>query len=247
MQRSVNSFADFLDERSTPLRVWWRDDDAGGLCPNLVQLVSISERANVPIAMAAVPNWLTSECADRLRASGIVTVLQHGWRHHDHARAGDKRVEIGGGAQQEKMLHTLLSGRSILASYCTELFCPVLVPPWNRIDDRFLPELSAIGYVGISTHRDDRRGQNHGMVHINTHVDVIDWRRGRRFIGYRAVVEELLLASERWPDEPIGLLTHHAAMDQSAIAEVGKIVLELQRHENVVWCDARTMFGEKAA
>src|SRR6185369_17023989 len=62
-----------------------------------------------------------------------------------------------------------------------------------------------------------------GLLQVNVHVDIIDWRGGRQFAGDAAVIGALVAAMrQRRGDrsstgpEPIGLLTHHLVMDESA-------------------------------
>jgi hypothetical protein len=55
-------------------------------------------------------------------------------------------------------------------------------------------------------------------LQVNTHVDLIDWRR-RCFVGEDAALAALgqsLMASRTGTDEPIGILSHHLAMDEGA-------------------------------
>jgi hypothetical protein len=49
---------------------------------------------------------------------------------------------------------------------------------------------------------------------VNAHVDIVDWRHGRRFIGEARALELAMkgLAS----GEPVGFLTHHAVHDAAA-------------------------------
>jgi hypothetical protein len=98
------------------------------------------------------------------------------------------------------------------------LVLPVLVPPWNRIAPGLVPALPEIGFRGLSTFgiRPQRRLVP-GWVQVNTHIDLIDWR-ARRFAGIETVLGAFAqaLAAARASDEPIGLLSHHLAMDEAA-------------------------------
>jgi hypothetical protein len=96
---------------------------------------------------------------------------------------------------------------------------PVLVPPWNRIAPGLVPALPEIGFRGLSTFGAHPRTRlASGWVQVNTHIDLIDWRT-RRFAGVEAVMGAFLhgLAAMRaGPGEPLGLLSHHLAMDEPA-------------------------------
>jgi hypothetical protein len=57
-----------------------------------------------------------------------------------------------------------------------------------------------------------------GWVQVNTHIDLIDWRL-RRFVGAEAVLgafAQALASSRTESSEPVGLLSHHLAMDEAA-------------------------------
>ena len=57
----------------------------------------------------------------------------------------------------------------------------------------------------------------HGYAHVNnTHLDLIDWKGGRGFIGIEAALDTMVRAlqmSRTSTGEPVGLLSHHLAMD----------------------------------
>jgi hypothetical protein len=58
-----------------------------------------------------------------------------------------------------------------------------------------------------------------GLAQINTHVDLIDWRGGRGFVGVEAALGALIAAlviARTQSGEPVGLLSHHLAMDEAA-------------------------------
>jgi hypothetical protein len=54
---------------------------------------------------------------------------------------------------------------------------------------------------------------------INTHLDLVDWKGGRGFVGQEAalaVLVEALAAARAGADGPVGVLSHHLAMDEPA-------------------------------
>ena len=70
--------------------LWWRDDDAVALSGRLDELLSIA--GEIPLALAVIPAQAELALAARLDASPrpAIRVLQHGWRHRDHAAGGKK-------------------------------------------------------------------------------------------------------------------------------------------------------------
>jgi hypothetical protein len=84
-----------------------------------------------------------------------------------------------------------------------------------------LPE---IGFKGLSTYGPRRRPRPaRGLLEINTHVDLIDWKGGRGFVGESTALDLLVSALTRARTasppasaEPAGVLSHHLAMDGKA-------------------------------
>jgi len=102
----------------------------------------------------------------------------------------------------------------------------VMVPPWNRIAPALVPTLPEIGFSGLSTFgRRQRARPVRGLLQVNTHVDLINWQaktdsKGRRgFVGEEVALAALIGAlsyARKETAEPVGLLSHHLAMDGGA-------------------------------
>jgi len=198
--------------------LWWRDDDAAEATPALDRLLALQRIHEVPLALAVVPASATPALAERLAQAPGIDLLQHGYAHTNHAPAGDKKAELGAHRPAMIVLGELGTGWMALERLFGPRVLPVLVPPWNRIAPGLVPALPEIGYRGLSTFGIRRRvSPVSGLVQVNTHVDLIDWRT-RRFAGIETVLAVFVqaLASSRISGEPIGLLSHHLAMDEAA-------------------------------
>jgi hypothetical protein len=225
------------------IRVWWRDDDAGRDHPRLDRLLELALRRGLPVALAVVPLWLDAEAQARIAASPHVSVLQHGFAHRNHAPAGAKSCELGGRAIAA-IEAELAEGQAILVDAFGASFLAVLVPPWNRIDPQLVRRLSACGFCGLSTF--GRRGAPDaaaGVTRINTHLDPIDWRGERVFVGEVAALERLIAVLD--PDEPIGILSHHLAMDEPGWQFLDQLLGVLAAHPAALLCSARDLFAEE--
>ena len=200
--------------------LWWRDDDAVDVGPALDRLLDLHRETVAPLALAVVPAQATTALAQRLAAEPGVDVLQHGYAHTNHATPPDKKIELGLQRPAMIVLGDLGTGWLALERLFAAQALPVMVPPWNRIAEILVPTLPEIGYRGLSTFGPRKRAEPvRGFRQINTHLDLIDWKAGGGFVGEKvaltALVEALTRSRSR-DGEPIGLLSHHLAMDGGA-------------------------------
>ena len=95
----------------------------------------------------------------------------------------------------------------------TEVEADEAIRPDSTVET--LAKLPAIGIRGVSGY--GARGNAEpapGLRQVNTHVDIMAWRQGKRFIGED---EALRLAFKSLStEEPLGWLTHHAVHDAGA-------------------------------
>jgi hypothetical protein len=192
---------------------WWRDDDAGAVSPEVKRLLGLSKTKAVPLALAVVPEAAEPELFRLLHAG--VSVIQHGTDHRNRGAPGEKKTEYPAGEAIEAALGRVSDGFGRLRTFTGARFVPVLAPPWNRVRKDLLKKLPAIGLRGLSTYGARTTAEPApNLRQVNTHVDIVAWRRGRRFVG---ADEALAKALQHLPgDEPLGWLTHHAAHDAAA-------------------------------
>lgn len=231
---------DAWQELGRPATFWWRDDDAAGDDPRLARLLALAR--GLPIALAVVPAAVAPALAARLMETPSVSVIQHGWCHANHAPAGEKRAELGAHRPLAVMTAELAAGSQRLKAFFGTRALPVLAPPWNRIAEALLPRLPALGFAALSTYGARRAlSPAPGLVQINAHIDLIDWRGSGTFVGTGAALAQIVthLARRRRGEvdavEPTGLLTHHLKHDGSAEAFLGALIDRLGRHEAVRW------------
>lgn len=200
--------------------LWWRDDDAVDAGPALDRLLAIARDTAAPLSLAVVPAKAVTALADRIAGEPGVDVLQHGYSHANHAVAPEKKVELGLERPAMLVLGELGTGRLALERLFAARALPVIVPPWNRIAPALVPALPEIGYRGLSTFGPRPRAfPVRGLRQVNTHVDLIDWKAGGAFVGEAAALQALVAALTRSREgeaEPVGLLSHHLAMDGGA-------------------------------
>jgi hypothetical protein len=242
--RELEASLDACAGRGEAIRLWWRDDDAGRDRPELERLIELAERRDLPLALAVVPLWLEAPVQALIAASASTTVLQHGFAHANHASPGEKPIEFGG-RDLATIAGELSEGRSLLIDAFGALCLAVLVPPWNRLDPGVIERLTACGFTGLSTF--GRRAGTEaapGLVQINAHLDPIDWRGSRLFVGESAALERLCALLD--PDEPIGILSHHLAMDEPGWSFLERLLEVLESHPAARLCAAGELFAAQA-
>ena len=236
--------------------IWWRDDDAGAPCPALERLLALAAASRAPLALAAIPARVEPALAELLDSSAVdVVVLQHGYAHSNHAAAGAKKCELVGPAARPAILNELRQGRSRLDSVFGSRFRPVLVPPWNRIDADLTRQLPALGFTGLSAYKArPKPTPAAGLQQVNCHLDILQWRPQRCFLGTPAALALLTghLAARRQgeadPDEPSGILSHHQVHDKATWDFLAALLDRLARHPAVRLLSAAEIFaGEGTA
>jgi hypothetical protein len=236
-------WADLIDEldrwavAGRVATLWWRDDDAIAPTPQLGRLLRVA--AGVPLALAVIPALAGAGLAATLADAPCVAVLQHGWRHVNHALHG-KKSEFPGDRSAAEVVEELAAGKARLVALFGSRPLPVLVPPWNRFAGEFLPLLPRLGFTAISA-TPSRTVMPPGLAALDVQVDPVAWRGDRGFVGEAAALGTLVgqLRARRLgiepAERPIGLLTHHLVTDGPTEAFVEHLIALAGAHRAVRW------------
>ncbi len=251
--RGLNDELDRWGEAGLGASLWWRDDDAAGPSPSLDRLLSLHRRTGAPLALAVIPARAEAATAERVAGEAAIDALQHGYAHTNHAPPDARKAELADRRETAGMVAELRDGWRRIERLFGDRALAVLVPPWNRIAAALVAHLGAAGYVGLSTY--GARNGTHaacGVVQVNTHIDIIDWRGSRGFVGDDAALGMAIahLAARRAGaadrDEPTGLLTHHLVHDAAAWRFVDTFIAATRGHAAARWIGAREAFHPSA-
>jgi len=222
--------------------LWWRDDDAVTVTPQLGNLLRLA--GEVPVALAVIPALARPELATTLDSMPLVAVLQHGWQHANRAPNG-KKSEYPQGRCAAAVAAEIGAGQARLKALFGRRAVAALAPPWNRFAGEFLPLLPANGIAGISTMvSPSGAALPPGLVAIDVHVDLVAWHGDRGFIGAAAALGGLvghLRANRLGPAAsagPIGILTHHLVMDGPTAGFLDRLIELTRTHAAVHWATA---------
>jgi hypothetical protein len=214
---AVRAELDVWTARRRPALFWWRDDDAVDVNPRLRAMVALSEAHDLTVGLSAIPARVTARLADFVAGSQAVEILVHGLRHENHAGPARAKRELGGDVALDSVLLDAATGLRLARARFGSKCLPVLVPPWNRMTARAVVHLPKLGFRGLSTWKPrEAKHPAPGLVQVNAHLDLIDWRHGRT-LKSESEIAGLLLRKLRWrraakgrAEEPLGVLTHHA-------------------------------------
>ena len=223
--------------------LWWRDDDAVEPSPALSRLLGLRP-PGCPLGLAVIPAAAKTSLAAELTEVVEVDVLVHGFAHANHAGPGERKSEYPAG---RIALDELRRGRERLEDLFGERVLPVFVPPWNRMGEDAAAALPAAGYRVLSGYRGRPAGP---LPRLDTHVDLVDWRGGRRFAGAGTVLAALAaaLAARRGASDPrpIGVLTHHLAHDAAAWSFLEDFLAWGEDAPGVRWVRPRDALRDRA-
>lgn len=249
MWRELEKELDTWDATGKTATLWWRDDDATRVTPALERLLTIAAEHDIPVCLAVIPQQAQPDLQSLLERAPGTEVAVHGFSHQNHAGPEEKKCELAESRPLSDMISQLAEGLDALTKLAEDRTLPVLVPPWNRVASLLIPELHALGFRGLSTYGERRSEEPAtGLTQMNCHVDPIDWRGSRDFIGTPATLDMFVrhLSRRRAGDadasEPTGLLTHHAVWTSEAFSFLDTLFARTRRHPAVRWMAAGNIF-----
>ena len=252
MNKPWQDFADEIarcHDAGRAVDFWWRDDDAGEPHAAFMRLSTLAAQSRVPLGLAVIPQRAQPELFAALDDG--TAVLQHGVDHRNRAPHGEKPSEFPASEAIEVALGRVVEGAERLAALAGARLLPVLVPPWNRFSQRLLGALPHRGIHGYSAFGPRASAEPMpGLRQMNTHVDIIAWKRGRTFVGAeRALSEAASHLAKRRTDavdatEPTGWLTHHERHDAAAWGFLAELFEFSRRQAGVRWLHPRELFAQ---
>jgi hypothetical protein len=223
-----------LDAAPRPVAFFFRDDDAGWDDDGLFALLDLFARHSAPIDLAAIPSALTRGLAASLRARmeggpGLLAVHQHGFAHLNHEPEGRRKCEFGEARGWALQQSDIESGRRVLCDLFGRPVSPVFTPPWNRCTAVTGECLLRAGFRVLS--RDSTAGRL-GLEGLFELPVTVDWFAKRK--GVRLSPDELgaSLAAAAGTAAPVGVMFHHAPMDEDERRRAGELLALLTSHRN---------------
>jgi hypothetical protein len=225
-------------------RLWLRDDDAVAPTAALERLLDITGRHALAVTVAIIPAASGPALAARLAETPNAIPVVHGWRHMNHALPPARKQELGPDRPRCDVLSDLSHAIHRMVELYGDRLLPLLVPPWNRMDQSLLPLLSDLGYIGVSGFRS--HPASGGCPVVNTQIDIIDWRATRGGRDHAVLAAELAeeLAAARPIGGAIGILTHHLDHDEVCWSFLERLFELTGAHPACRWLDPASLIGK---
>lgn len=227
-----------LDAAPDKILFFFRDDDAGWEDRRLLTLLSLFEHLALPLDLAVIPQALTPELAKKLRsrveaAPERLSLHQHGFAHVNHEVNG-RKCEFGPSRNFAEQLRDILEGKQIVERHFGDLAAPFFTPPWNRCTETTGRALLEAGFKVLSRDATAPPLYLPGLQEINITVDWFAKRKGNKELrASRTEFGELLAHAVRAAgDKPLGLMFHHAPMDDEEQAAASELLFLLATHSN---------------
>lgn len=229
---------------ATP-QIWWRDDDAFRETAPLRRLRELLSQET--LVLAVVPGRLQDDLVRSLETWPRVAVIQHGWKHQNHAEAGAPPSEYPPDRLQTEVEDELARGRLTLIDAFQARFHPVFVPPWHRCAPWILHKARALGFERVSGQAPPFPLLGHGYPgEVNIEIDISDWTREGRFVGAGRLASQIcrsLRLRREWSawDAPVGILSHHQRLVHEDFQLLAELIAHLRGH-GVHWVSADWLF-----
>jgi hypothetical protein len=223
MVRWLDPVAEALDASPAPVPFFFRDDDVGWRTDQLRPLVDRFAHDGMPLDLAVIPHALRPGLARQLRARAGdgLGLHQHGLAHVNHEPEGRKQ-EFGPARSRGVQLRDIEAGRRLLEEKLGDVLAPIFTPPWNRCTADTGHCLAELGFTVLSR---EARAEPLGVPGLRELPVRIDWSRltGEELVGR--------LVAAVGSGEPVGVMFHHAEMDDHAINRAGELLAVVAGHE----------------
>jgi len=221
-----------LSTAQGPVAFFFRDDDAGWGDAALHRLVDAYTAWALPIDLAVIPRALSPALAGALRAQRQAMpyrlgLHQHGYAHVNHEAQG-RKCEFGPRRSAAAQMEDIAAGHALLTDALGEID-PFFTPPWNRCTQATVDALGALGFAVLS------RDAGAAALELGPLCELpvtVDWCKGSALATQRWSIlgERIAKATER--NAPIGILLHHAVMEDADFVHLQMLLAMLSASPN---------------
>lgn len=233
MSKWLFAVKEALDESPHPVTFFFRDDDGGWDDSRLFALMRLCSDYRMTLDVAVIPNEITPGLKARLQkflvqSPQLFGIHQHGFAHVNHESDG-RKCEFGLSRNFNQQKNDIHMGQQILEREFGDLSDPIFTPPWNRCTIKTADCLVDLGFKYISR---DETALPFGLDGLEEIPINIDWFAKKKGIplGKEAVgnnIAEKIKGGNR-----VGIMFHHALMDENEMLGVEALFKLLSAHKN---------------
>jgi len=233
-----------LDRTVVPVRFFFRADDVGWDDDGMWALLKLFARHSLPVDLAVIPTDVTEGLARSLLvhaewSSCGIGFHQHGFAHLNHESTGRKN-EFGPSRPGRQQRRDIAAGRKRLAALLGSSIDPIFTPPWNRCSRATGLCLAELGFRVLSR---EARAVPFEIPHLLELPVGIDWFAHRKGVRLSKPDFGQLVAAAIRRRGPVGIMFHHAVMDEAERAATGALLALISQHPMAVPTLMRSLAG----
>ncbi len=223
-----------LDEAPGSVSFFFRDDDAGWEDARLFELLDVFADYNVPIDLAVIPKSISRQTAARLRRRleenpESISAHQHGYAHVNHEQTG-RKCEFGDSRSSWIQRADIAAGKTLLSELLGPITESIFTPPWNRCTESTADCLKQEGFTLLSRDITATRFNTPGLTELPVSIDWFAHRRKVRLTP-NEIGDSLSRAVSS--GAPVGVMLHHALVDDEERQRIGELLELLSSHPQV--------------
>jgi predicted deacetylase len=231
MSNWLNAVRQVLDSAVKPVRIFFRDDDAGWANDRLYALLDEFAQSGMPIDLAVIPDALDQMLIDRLlsrqqQAPQLIGMHQHGYRHTNHEPIG-RKCEFGSNRTKSQQKDDILGGQKRLREAFGNTLDPIFTPPWNRCTQDTVACLEEHNFQILSRDVTAVLFETPTLQQVPVHVN---WSR---MLDNPLSDLGQAIATNLKKNTLTGIMLHHADMDNEKLKPLAELLAELADHKNV--------------
>lgn len=134
---------------------FFRNDDVRApIDENIIKLLGIFIKHEMPISLAVEPANITSIEAQYLNAiydvnPQLIEIVQHGFHHN--LKHVEQRYEFGKDRNYQDQYRDISKGKELMVSYFGDKWTPIFTFPFGSYNYQTLQAIKDLNYIGIST------------------------------------------------------------------------------------------------
>ena len=223
-----------LDEAEKPVRLFFRDDDAGWVNDRLYLLLDKFAYAGLPIDVAVIPRAINHHLVDELllrwqQDGHLIGLHQHGYGHLNHESAG-RRCEFGGSRSKTQQKVDISKGQVMLRAALGNALEPHFTPPWNRCTAETVECLEELDFHLLSRDVTAAQLESSKLKQVPVHTD---WSKILKTSSTPLATLGEAIAAHIGRNAVTGIMLHHADMDAESLKPLAELLAVLAGHSNV--------------